>query len=170
MKDASYKERERKSIVFATDRGEFGFESPLALGRLGEPREETQRERRERQRERERGGGGGGGRGRGREREELMLVRLGQGGELFMFIVPITDVLTEIDPNPSAKQLSILQGRHSLFGTLDVGELGVGKASRLAGASVNGHTNVDDVFDFDEDLVEILIGQVIGQVAEKQRS
>lgn len=76
--------------------------------------------------------------------------------------------LTIVDPQRPARNLFAAQLGHGRLGALHVGEIGVGEPPRLARSSVNRHAHVDDVADFAEEVVELLIGHVEGHVADEE--
>lgn len=56
----------------------------------------------------------------------------------------------------------------TLDGTLDIDEISVGESSRLASTSVNGNTDIDDVSDVTEELIEISVRHLKGEVADEE--
>jgi hypothetical protein len=68
----------------------------------------------------------------------------------------------------SAIGLLGLEDLECLSGALGVDEVGVSEASRLAGSSVDGHADVDDVLDAAEEGVEIAVGHLEGHVADEE--
>ncbi len=44
----------------------------------------------------------------------------------------------------------------------------MGESPRLARAPVNGHTDIDDIFDLAEQVVEVAVGHVKGHVADEE--
>lgn len=57
---------------------------------------------------------------------------------------------------------------HSLLSGSDIGEVGVGETSWLTGAAVNGNTDVDNVLDVAEELVQVGIGHLESEVADEE--
>lgn len=53
-------------------------------------------------------------------------------------------------------------------GAVDINEICVCKSSRLPSATINGHTNINDVSYFAEEVIEILIGHLEGHVADEE--
>lgn len=56
-----------------------------------------------------------------------------------------------------------------LGGALNVNKICVRETSWLAGAPVDGNPDVEDIADITEELVEIGIGQLVGEVTDEER-
>ena len=75
--------------------------------------------------------------------------------------------LAEVDAErPSVDDLSV-QGLPRLGSTLDVNEVSVGEASGLAGPAVDGDTDVNDVANVAEKVVQVLVGHLERHVADE---
>lgn len=56
----------------------------------------------------------------------------------------------------------------ALGGTLNIDEISVCESSRLTGSSIYGDTDIGNVADFTEELVEIGVGHFEGEVANEK--
>lgn len=75
--------------------------------------------------------------------------------------------LAEVDAEwPSVDDLSV-KGLPRLGGTLDVNKVSVGEASGLAGPAVDGNTDVNDVANVAEKVVQVLVGHLERHVADE---
>jgi len=61
-----------------------------------------------------------------------------------------------------------LESLHALGGALNINKVGVGESSWLTGASVNGNTDINDISDITEELVEISIRHLEGKIADEE--
>lgn len=64
--------------------------------------------------------------------------------------------------------LLALKSLHALGGALLINEVGMSESSWLASTSVNGNTDVNDISNITEELVEIGIGHLEGKVADEE--
>lgn len=75
----------------------------------------------------------------------------------------------EVNPEAAAMEILALQLLPSLLGARNIDEVGVCEAPGRAGAAVDGDTDVNDVLDIFEHVVEILVGHLEGHVADEER-
>lgn len=74
----------------------------------------------------------------------------------------------EIDSQLSAVNLFLFEHLHPFHSTLDVNEIRVGEASRLARSPIDRHPHIDDIFYAPEELVQIPIGHFKRHVANEK--
>lgn len=75
---------------------------------------------------------------------------------------------TVIDSELAAIDLLSNQCLSTLDGTLNIDEVSVGESSRLASTSVNSNTDIDNISDVAEELIEIGIRHLKGEVADEE--
>jgi hypothetical protein len=73
-----------------------------------------------------------------------------------------------IDSERTAVDLLALKELHGLLRTIDIDEIGVSESSWLASAAVNSDTDIDDIADVAEELVEICVGHLEREVADEE--
>jgi len=73
-----------------------------------------------------------------------------------------------INSQNAAIDLLTLESLHTLNGALHINEVCVGESSWLAGASVNGNTDINDISNVTEELVEVRVGHFEGKVTDEE--
>jgi hypothetical protein len=85
---------------------------------------------------------------------------------------PITTALsgtsTEIHSQGTAIDLLPHKSFLALNSTLHIDEVSVSETSWLAGSSINGNTDINDASNVTEELVEICVGHLEGEVADEE--
>lgn len=74
-----------------------------------------------------------------------------------------------VESQNAAVDLLALEGLHALHGAGNIDEVGVGETSWLAGASVDGNADIENVLNVTEHLVKVGIGHLEGEVANEER-
>jgi hypothetical protein len=77
--------------------------------------------------------------------------------------------LAEVDAELPSVDGLVLQYLPGLLSARDVDEVGVGEASRLAGASVNGNADIHHVANVAEEIVEVLVRHLKRHVSDEER-
>lgn len=77
--------------------------------------------------------------------------------------------LAKVDPQPPAVDFLVLKVLLRGFSAGDIDEVGVGETSGLAGTSVDGDSDVENIPDVAEEVVEVFVGHLEGHVANEER-
>lgn len=73
-----------------------------------------------------------------------------------------------IDSERSAVVLLTSQDLHGLHCTLNIDKVGMGKTSGLTRPSINSDSDIDDIADASEKVVQVSVGHLEGHVANEQ--
>lgn len=79
-----------------------------------------------------------------------------------------SDGLSIVDLDGPLAELGTLELLQGVNGSLNVDEVGVGKATGPAGSTVNGDADVLETVNADEDVVQLGIGGLVGDVANEK--
>lgn len=80
----------------------------------------------------------------------------------------MTGASAEVDSQLAAIDLLVDKSLLALHSALDIDEICVSKSSWLSSTSINGNTNINDIANVTEELVEIGIRHLEGEVANEE--
>lgn len=73
-----------------------------------------------------------------------------------------------VNPEGTVVNRLALELLHGLLSRRDISEISVSESTWLAGAAVNGNTDVNDVLDIAEQLVQVGVGHLEWEIADKE--
>lgn len=102
-------------------------------------------------------------------RVEVKLAAIISPSPAFDTSSPRSAVRRKVYAQLSSVVLLGLQELRGSFGALDVDKVGMCKASWLTGSPIDCHSDVQDILDLAEQVIEILVAHFVGEVTDEQR-